>query len=107
MGNVPQGLINAAMSAGEPYTIARLKRIKPGKVIVYYSGNFDTDIHRATLRDRSLGEHASAPAYAALLQRIRETAVHLESTGKAVLSTRTRIKKQNGPTENEYVAIGR
>jgi hypothetical protein len=67
-----------------PYTILRLRALRPGESCVYYRGNFSTDIDNATPSASSLG----APTYRAHLIAIKAAAEELAAAGVIQLSTR-------------------
>lgn len=92
-------------------TLARLVRLTPGERMIYYTGDFEEDIFRA-----ERGSHRRdgiAPAYAALLRTIRETAEDLAAAGRVRLTKHEVIRPMPavaigfGPvTVNQYLAEG-
>lgn len=87
-----------------PCTIKRLRALKVGQELIYYTGNFEADIRRS----QPLGNGSpdrGAPTYAALLSEIRNEAQRLEATGKIRLSERP-ISRGRDLRMIEYTAVG-
>lgn len=82
----------------EPFTIRRLREIKPGQEVIYYSGDVS---------------HFSRPepaSYQELMERIAALARDLESAGRVELQERKRpVKARDGTTVTitDYIAVGR
>jgi hypothetical protein len=86
-----------------PVTCDRLVQIKPNEHIVYYRGDFDSDLQRAS----------EVPEYATVLYRVRTTAIKLELMGRVRLYTSVwelpvnqRVRKRVGSVVTEYCAVG-
>jgi|GEM_PF-5709573 hypothetical protein len=84
----------------EPLTVARLCSLKHGEQIVFYRGNFPSDIERCDRR-KNLSGDTGAPKYKELLKSVAKTADKLEEQGKIKI-----IQHPESRWVLEYVAIG-
>jgi hypothetical protein len=93
-------LIQRAMPNGVPWTVHRLRTLKPNETFCYYVGNLDDDIHRSSVW---------APHYHELLESIRQTVLVLEQRHRiVVVATRRQVltHRDFGVVVNMYYAIG-
>lgn len=81
---------------GLPYTVARLIDIEPGAEIVYYRGNFDSDLANTSFHQ--------APTYRELLAKVRDIAERLQREGRVRLEERPIHRTDHRYVE--YIAIG-
>jgi hypothetical protein len=93
-----------AKPAGEPWTVQRLKSIKPGERVCYYRGDFAIDIRQAQTATKGCPD--GVPKYAALLNSIRNAARELERSGRVKLSeARVGMSVRNQTFDDRSVTI--
>ena len=88
-------LITRAMPNGLPWTITKLRSLKPGEEFCFYFGKLDSDIERSAVL---------APRYHDLLEAIRQTAEVLEERRRITVTRH--YADRRGTIAVEYMATG-
>jgi len=97
-------IVTASTAQTIPETVLRLRLLKPGIELVYYRGNFESDLERC---DPSPGS-GGAPKYKALLRFIKKEARRLERQGRIRLMQvgNTVTSRHGNEGITSYVAVG-
>jgi hypothetical protein len=88
-----------------PFTIQRLNSLKRGEEMVYYKGNFESDIARCDPIKGGTGLDVGAPMYQALLRSIKDTAWSLAQQGMVRIFERPVTRDFGKLRYTEYVAV--
>jgi hypothetical protein len=87
--------MNAPLDPADSYTVQRLRNLKPGERMVYYRGNFESDLGKAP------------PNYRALLEFVYFEVMKLAGEKRIVADMEENGKRfKNSAVEFEYTAKG-